>query len=279
MIRFDCSKCGAGVRVGDENAGRQGECPQCGTILTVPTPTGSAAMAIQPTAPAAGGTTMAKAALVLGILGVLPLVGGVLGLMALILGIVVLASRRGGKGMAVLGVVLGLILSTISTVVVIVYFLVPTAVNVRTSAVRASCQAKLRMIGSAVRRYAEDNKGAMPDDLDDLVFEDLIDGTALLCPSATKTPAEVYEYDYVYLAPARTDDAAILACDRKGNHAGGRCVLFVSGMTQWMTDRQFNAELAQDRNRAFAEYLRDMAGEPSPVPRRPRRPRGPSKGM
>jgi competence protein ComGC len=282
MIRFNCGKCGAGVRVGDDSAGRQGECPQCGAILTVPAPISGPATAIQSTAPAAGGSTMAKVALVLGILGVIPLVGGVLGLTALILGIVVLASRRGGKGMAVIGMVLGLVLSGISTVVVIVYLLMPTAAKVRVSAQRASCQAKLVTIGLAVRQYAEKNKGVMPNDLHHLVSEGLIDETALLCPRAAKTAGDVYEYDYIYLAPANgtyAADATIVACDRKGSHSGGRCVLFVSGMAQWRTDQQFDAELARNPNREFAKYLRDLEGESPRLPAPPRRPTWPSKGM
>jgi phage FluMu protein Com len=38
-IEFRCSKCGKLLRTGDDTAGRQAQCPECGTIGTVPSPT------------------------------------------------------------------------------------------------------------------------------------------------------------------------------------------------------------------------------------------------
>ncbi len=42
MIKFRCNSCNAGLRVGDDRAGRRGKCPKCGAVLTVPSPTSAA---------------------------------------------------------------------------------------------------------------------------------------------------------------------------------------------------------------------------------------------
>ena len=39
-IEFRCSQCGKLLRTGDDTAGRQAQCPECGTIGTVPGPAG-----------------------------------------------------------------------------------------------------------------------------------------------------------------------------------------------------------------------------------------------
>ena len=36
MIEFTCTQCGKQLRVKDEAAGKNGKCPQCGTVLHVP---------------------------------------------------------------------------------------------------------------------------------------------------------------------------------------------------------------------------------------------------
>jgi phage FluMu protein Com len=42
-IEFRCSHCGKLLRTGDDTAGRQAQCPECGTISTVPAPAGPTA--------------------------------------------------------------------------------------------------------------------------------------------------------------------------------------------------------------------------------------------
>ena len=36
-IEFRCRQCGKLLRTGDDTAGRQAKCPECGTVMTVPT--------------------------------------------------------------------------------------------------------------------------------------------------------------------------------------------------------------------------------------------------
>jgi hypothetical protein len=36
-MKFNCPKCGKGIKVSDEKAGKKGKCPGCGEVLTIPT--------------------------------------------------------------------------------------------------------------------------------------------------------------------------------------------------------------------------------------------------
>ena len=166
MIEFNCSQCGKTVRVADESAGRQGRCPSCQAVLTIPSaapsppPVWPPAMP-PPLPPGAGrmpGPPPSKAmpicALVFGCLGViLP----ILGLVGVVLGIVVLASRRPGKGMAATGVVLGLVLSGASS-----YFLLRGLGRARELARQSTCMANLKSTSSAIETYKADNKSRTP---------------------------------------------------------------------------------------------------------------------
>ena len=39
MISFHCNNCGRRLKIADQHAGRKGQCPRCGTSITVPAPT------------------------------------------------------------------------------------------------------------------------------------------------------------------------------------------------------------------------------------------------
>jgi hypothetical protein len=52
-IDFRCSQCGRLLRTGDETAGRQAQCPQCGAITPIPGPAGAAEMQVAGLAPLA----------------------------------------------------------------------------------------------------------------------------------------------------------------------------------------------------------------------------------
>ena len=127
MIQFRCSACGTLMQTGDEHAGRQGKCANCGAAVRIPAagvPTGTpaAAPAGPRMTPPAHGTLLppvdegrkglATAALVCGIAGfVLPGIG----LVGVVLGIVALLkvsndpAAYGGKGLAITGLVTSLV--------------------------------------------------------------------------------------------------------------------------------------------------------------------------
>ena len=168
MIEFTCSECGKAMRVADKHAGKQGRCA-CGVIMTIPSAPAPAApppppspppvrqappplpfsAAATPIPPPAKG--MAVCALVFGCLAV---VFPPLGLVAVILGILVLASRRAGKAMATVGLVLGIVLPLAVTL--------PLLGHARELARQSTCMANLKSTSSAIETYKADNKSRPP---------------------------------------------------------------------------------------------------------------------
>lgn len=55
-IEFRCTQCGKLLRTGDDTAGRQAQCPECGTIRTVPTPGEAQPAPVPSLAPLEGGS-------------------------------------------------------------------------------------------------------------------------------------------------------------------------------------------------------------------------------
>jgi hypothetical protein len=269
MIRFTCEKCGAAIRVPEEHAGKQGRCPACQAVVTIPAPPPAevpqspppvprppyapAGVPPQPLPPRMPGPPPGKAlaicAVVFGALGIFP----ILGLVGVILGIIVLAGKKPGKGLAVTGLVLGLVLGTGSTVLGFVLLS-----RARELARQAYCLGNLNSIGKGLHVYAADRTERYPEDLNALIESGYISRQCLKCPSTRGTR----ECDYVYLK-ARWDRSGrtIVACDRKGNHRNRRNVLRLDGSCRGMTEAEFQAELAEEHNKEFAEHLRKIEGQ------------------
>ena len=58
-IEFRCSQCGKLLRTGDDTAGRQAQCPECGTISIVPNPAVPSEPSVPPLTPLGGGNPFA----------------------------------------------------------------------------------------------------------------------------------------------------------------------------------------------------------------------------
>jgi phage FluMu protein Com len=54
-IEFRCSQCGKLLRTGDDTAGRQAQCPECGAISAVPSSTRPSEPSVPPVSPLGGG--------------------------------------------------------------------------------------------------------------------------------------------------------------------------------------------------------------------------------
>ena len=271
MIRFNCEKCGTAIQVPDEHAGKQGRCPGCKAVVTIPSPaaglptppappqTPPAPEIVSPPLaygpeyarmpPPGASKALAICALVFGCLGFIPL----LGLTGIVLGAIALAGKKPGKGLALTGLILGLVLASGSTVASL-YFLG----KVREKARQATCLANLNTIGTGMQMYATENEDRYPENFEALIKDGMIFEGCLKCPSSRSGR----ECDYVYLKPERDAPyGAIAACDRKGNHEDLRNVLYVSGSVGPITESQFQRELADPKNKAFAEHLRKMEGQ------------------
>lgn len=105
-----------------------------------------------------GGSGLAIAGLVLGLCGIIPLLGIVTGLAGLIIGIVVLASRRAGKGMAIAAIICGLTLPVLPSVAMaaMIYRVVGSSGGMRGRARKAATLATISSVRVALACYELD---------------------------------------------------------------------------------------------------------------------------
>ena len=67
--------------------------------------------------------------------------------------------------------------------------LLPSLNRARETANRVKCASNMRMIGQALLLYANQNHGAYPPKLEDLITSQLVDGEPFVCPSSGDTVA------------------------------------------------------------------------------------------
>ena len=139
-----------------------------------------------------------------------------------------------------------------------VAILLPSLARARELAKQALCQAQLRSVGNAIALYRGAYAGVAPADLQVVVDDGFLGAEGLECPSEP-TSGNV---DYFYFpSPAGAPGNALMACGWKANHSGeGRSVLSASGRAKWLTEADFQAELAKPHNAAFAEALAEAEG-------------------
>ena len=127
------------------------------------------------------------------------------------------------------------LLVVISIILILVSFVVPQIGGARAKARLVKCANNLRVIGSALIMYADDNDGQFPGDLSGLYPSYIGDHETFDCPSgagaATVSGGSVTSPDYVY-QPGLSDESGggtPVAADADGNHSGKRNVLFATG--------------------------------------------------
>ncbi len=132
------------------------------------------------------------------------------------------------------------LLVVISIILILVTFVVPQIGGARAKARKVKCLNNLRVIGSALLMYADDNGGAFPGDLSDLYPDYIDDPSVFDCPSTQATPVvsggNVSSADYVY-CPGLSDESSAgtaVVADADGNHDGGRGVLFATGSVRFI---------------------------------------------
>jgi hypothetical protein len=120
----------------------------------------------------------------------------------------------------------------------------------RSQTVRVVCQSHMREIGRALRLYADENGGSLPDDLRPLVRNETLDPFHLICPGSDDdesapgaTPQERADHlldgghcSYVYLGKGLSfgDGRAVLV-EPLENHEGiGLNVLYGNERVEWL---------------------------------------------
>ncbi len=209
---------------------------------------------------ARGGGGLATAALVLGLIGLIPLLGILPAVAAVVLGLVSLLRRLPRSGCALAGTALGAVGATTSIVVtgiaLLVSVLMPVLSEARDQARRDTCETNIRSIKVGVRMH-EDRHGAPPANLDILVEQELLSREKLRCPAAE---GRGYD-DYFYHPPADgAPPRTLIACDFRDNHNDRRHVLDYYGRVDWMTEQSFRELLERPENADFARALRKAEG-------------------
>ena len=166
------------------------------------------------------------------------------GLAAIVVGIIALTGRRSGKRIAVVGLVAGMVGMGFWTA-----WRPPFSEYVRS----AICGNNLNSIGKGIALYMGEDEKAMPPTLKHLVVADVVSNKRLTCPFA-KGDNQGLKYFYLP-APANASQDTVIACGQKGNHVGGRNVLFADFGVQWMDGESLQLKLAEKQNAAFAKAL------------------------
>ena len=140
------------------------------------------------------------------------------------------------------------LLVVISIILIIVSFAVPQIGGARAKARRAKCLANLRVLGTGLVMYADDNNGNYPGNLSGLYSGYVGDFKTFGCPSgdgATVSGGTVTSSDYMY-DPTKSDESGsgdpVVCCKQ---HEGGECVLFATGAVRWVPSDELGTSEGQ----------------------------------
>ena len=200
----------------------------------------------QPVQPAVRkpGKGLAIAALILGIIALIPVLGILPGLAGLVLGLIAL-SKPAAKGLAAIGLVLSILGLLISGVGI--FWGVGKA---RGGAQEAMCMANAHAVSTAVLFYQAAHNDQYPPSLDVLIREGTISAKTVECPAL-----KVHQPggDFVYAPPAKgSPSMGVVLAEKQPTHDGKRTVGFADGHVQIVDEAEFQRLLTQPQNAAFA---------------------------
>jgi hypothetical protein len=212
-------------------------------------------------------TGMAVAALVCGILGLVPC-GPLLGIVGLILGIIAaLRARRepqryGGKGMAIGGICTGGL--SILLLPVVIAIVLPGMARSNELTNRAISQSNLRGIGMAIKLYANDNASAFPPDFQALIADGSCVPKQLTNPNSGRSSGCDYYY-VTGLTSGDPKDWIIAFEDPNQNRGEGASVLYVNGTVQFIVEKP-GGQFTREISRFKAEYEKKRGEPPVIIP-------------
>jgi prepilin-type processing-associated H-X9-DG protein len=190
-------------------------------------------------------------------------------ILAIIFGIISLVSiknsqgRMRGMGLAIAALVIApmFLLSVIPA-----GMLLPALSRAREEARRVVCKQNLLQIGLATSAYTQNNNNKLPttgkpnDSAASLalLYPGYLNSLQVFrCPSTVNEPAwplteSGCSYQYLSTVDPNAPPNTIIAFDKDGNHMGGRNALFMDGHISWMTEDQFQSQLAEQQKKAPA---------------------------
>jgi hypothetical protein len=125
---------------------------------------------------------------------------------------------------------------------------------------RQNCRNNLALIAEGLRTHQR--AFAKPaSSLDVLVERNLIATTSIPCPAGAPDKHKSYFYHPASLVARDVSSEKILICDLKGNHPGGRNVVFVNGQELWYDEDGFRVLLNKEVNKDFSAGLPAAEGE------------------
>ena len=191
---------------------------------------------------------IAIASLICGVLAVMGLFP-ITSLPAVILGIIGIVktgnpvNQLRGKGMAVAGLVLGVL--GIALLPVFASIAIPAYNGIRTSGIKTQNLANMRAVSLACRSYGTDHSGKYPDSLEQLQ-PDYIDTEAVLLHV---NPADTKEENLFLYFPGGDmndpDAASTLLLAAPKPFRGKRAVAYVSGAVEFVPEEEYQAKKKQ----------------------------------
>lgn len=266
-IAFRCPSCDQKLSVDSSAGGSEVNCPSCTQAIIVPSVTPPPPMQIPPpprpaapppprSLPSAPHMTYhpipvtkrlaaswAIWGMVLGLIGLIPILGLATGWLGLVFGIVALVKNTSKKGLAITGVVAGGLACLL--IPFHLNLLKVTITGAKFGAQTVVCSQNLTHIGRAISAYRAGHGGQYPPHLQALVNEGLLAEKSLTCPVENRKGKKG---GYGYRRPQGTSGTVVIAWDlvphgMGKNRVAGRNVLDSALNIRFVEEKNFSLEL------------------------------------
>ncbi len=265
-----CPHCGFAYAVAPEQAaamaGRSFPCTRCGQSFELSAGGAAFAQPTQPVSYASGAEAkpnpLAIASLICGCFLCVPVLPGIA---SIVCGAIGLRKTRDpavtGKGLAIAGLVLGALnlLGWGAYIALVSAIMLPSLGRARQTANQVKCASNMRQIGMAILLYSNENGGAYPNSLDQLLLTQDVTSEIFVCPSSGDTKAtganpqavaadmaSGKHLSYVYVGKGMTDNTVlsdaqfvVVAYEPLTNHTNaGTNMLYADGHVDFVPKAQ-----------------------------------------